>query len=194
LIRTKERLVLDAIRFGRAGRFREDLYYRLNVFAVRVPPLRERKDDIPLLTRHLSALCAQKLRIQEPSISDSQCDDLKAYDWPGNIRELGNFIERSMILARDGCLRFDRPLTDLSSHESRLPDAPAAIDPVKILKEDEWRRRERANTLAAIERAHGRIQGPGGAADLLGLRPSTLQSRLRAFGIQIVRKTVPQAE
>ena len=105
----------------KAGRFREDLYYRLNVFAVRVPPLRERKDDIPLLTRHLAALSAQKLRIEEPSISDSQCDGLKAYDWPGNVRELANFIERTMILARDGCLRFDRPLTDLSSHESRSP-------------------------------------------------------------------------
>jgi transcriptional regulator with GAF, ATPase, and Fis domain len=178
----------------KAGRFREDLYYRLNVFAVRVPPLRERKDDIPLLTRHLAALSAQKLRIEEPSISDSQCDGLKAYDWPGNVRELGNFIERTMILTRDGCLRFDRPLTDLSSHERGSPDATAPLEPVTILKEDEWRRRERANILAAIERADGRIQGPGGAADLLGLRPSTLQSRLRAFGIQIGRKTVPQGE
>ena len=178
----------------KAGRFREDLYYRLNVFAVRVPPLRERKDDIPLLTRHLAALSAQKLRIEEPSISDSQCDDLKTYDWPGNVRELANFIERRVILARDGCLRFDHPLTDLSSHESRSPDAPAALEPVTILKEDELRRRERANTLAAIERADGRIQGPGGAADLLGLRPSTLQSRLRAFGIQIGKKTMPQGE
>ena len=143
---------------------------------MRVPPLRERKDDIPLLTRHLAALCAQRLRIEEPSISDSQCDGLKAYEWPGNVRELANFIERTMILARDGLLRFDRPVADVSSHARQSPEAPAPLEPETIVKEDEWRRRERANMLAAIERADGRIQGPGGAADLLGLRPSTLQS------------------
>lgn len=178
----------------KAGRFREDLYYRLNVFAVRVPPLRERKEDIPLLARHLAALCARKLRIAEPLISDSQCDGLKAYEWPGNVRQLANFIERTMILARDGSLRFDRPVADLPSDARQSPEAPAPLEPVTIVKEDEWRRRERANMLAAIERADGRIQGPGGAADLLGLRPSTLQSRLRAFGIQIGKTTVPQGE
>jgi transcriptional regulator with GAF, ATPase, and Fis domain len=178
----------------KAGRFREDLYYRLNVFAMRVPPLRERKDDITLLTRHFVALSAQKLRIEEPSISDAQCDDLKSYDWPGNIRELRNFIERAVILARHGRLRFDRSPADLSGYERRSPDAPAPLEPIKILKEDEWRRRERANILAAIDRAGGRIQGPGGAADLLGLRPSTLQSRLRALAIHIGKRTVPQGE
>lgn len=178
----------------KAGRFREDLYYRLNVFAVRVPPLRERKDDIPLLTKHFVALSAQKLCIEEPSISDSQYDDLKAYDWPGNIRELGNFIERAVILARDGRLRFDRSPADPSGHQRRSATALAPLEPIRILKEDEWRRQGRANILAAIDRAGGRIQGPGGAADLLGLRPSTLQSRLRALGIHIGKRSVPEGE
>jgi transcriptional regulator with GAF, ATPase, and Fis domain len=179
---------------ARAGRFREDLYYRLSVFPLQVPPLRERKDDIPLLAAHFAALAARKLGIAPPPISHSQCEDMQDYDWPGNIRELQNMIERAVILSRGGPLRFELILADRPSEKTpRSPDAPVLPALAEIVGEDERRRRERVNIVAALKRAKGRIQGPGGAADLLGLRPSTLQSRLRALGIQ-PRGKVPAEE
>jgi transcriptional regulator with GAF, ATPase, and Fis domain len=174
---------------ARAGRFREDLYYRLSVFPMQVPPLRKRKDDIRLLAGHFAALAARKLGIAQPLISRSQCEDLQGYDWPGNIRELQNVIERAVILCRGGPLRFELVLTDRASGQTtRSRNASVLPATAEIVREDEWHHRERANILAALKLAKGRIQGPGGAADLLGLRPSTLQSRLRAFGIN-TRKT-----
>ncbi len=172
-----------------AGRFRADLYYRINVFAIQVPPLRERKDDIPLLTRHFVSLLARRLGIEEPAISAAQCQELKSHDWPGNIRELENFVERALILSRSRSLSFERALADLTRRTPRPQPGPTptALQPGKIFREDEWRGQERANILAALKQAGGRIQGPGGAAELLGLRPSTLQSRLRAFKIQAGR-------
>jgi len=120
-----------------------------------------------------------------PPISRLQCEDLQDYDWPGNIRELQNLIERAVILSRGGPLRLElMHAVRKSGTTPRSPDAPVHLAPAAIVRDDEWRRRERANIIAALKRAKGRIQGPGGAADLLGLRPSTLQSRLRSFGIQ----------
>ena len=168
----------------RNGRFREDLYYRLSVFPIELPALRERKDDIPLLAAHFVSLAARKLGVPEPPISIHECEQLKRYDWPGNVRELQNVIERAVILSRGGRLRLDVVVAGHAAHEERaLAPAPQPPGPEEIVPEGEWRRRERVNLVAALKRAGGRIYGPGGAAELLEVKPSTLQSRLRALGI-----------
>ncbi|HYY05583.1 MAG TPA: sigma 54-interacting transcriptional regulator [Candidatus Limnocylindria bacterium] len=168
----------------RAGRFREDLYYRLGVFLIELPPLRERKGDIPLLASHFVSLAARKLGVPEPRISMEEWEQLKRYDWPGNVRELQNVIERTVILSRGGRPRIDAVVADHAAHEGATPSPPPRPPgPEEVIPEDEWRRRERANLVAALKRAGGHIYGPGGAAELLGVKPSTLQSRLRARGI-----------
>ena len=165
----------------RAGRFREDLYYRLGVFLIELPPLRERKSDIPLLASHFVSLAARKLGVPEPRISMEEWEQLKRYDWPGNVRELQNVIERTVILSRGGRPRLDAIVADHAAHQGTAPSpAPRPPEPEEVVPEGEWRRRERANLLAALKRAGGRVYGPGGAAELLGVKPSTLQSRLRA--------------
>ena len=95
-----------------AGRFREDLYYRLNVFPIQVPPLRERMEDIPLLAKHFIELSVRELRCPKPRLTRAGIAKLQSYDWPGNIRELRNVIERAVIISRGGALDFDLPVTD----------------------------------------------------------------------------------
>jgi transcriptional regulator with GAF, ATPase, and Fis domain len=166
----------------RAGRFRQDLYYRLSVFPIELPPLRARRDDVALLAMHFVKICARKLGVPAPRVSEGAVERLKHYDWPGNVRELQNVIERAVILAGGGPLRLDsafNPVSDsmsVSATDSHSTDA--------IITEAEWRRRERSNLVAALRRAGGRIYGAGGAASLLGVKPSTLSSRLKSLGIQ----------
>jgi len=167
----------------RNGRFREDLYYRLSVFPIELPPLRERKDDIPLLAAHFVSLAARKLGVAEPPISIHECEQLKRYDWPGNVRELQNVIERAVILSRGGRLRLDAVVAGHAAQEGTPFPAAQPPGPEEIVPESEWRRRERANLVTALKRAGGRVYGRGGAAELLGVKPSTLQSRLRTLGI-----------
>jgi transcriptional regulator with GAF, ATPase, and Fis domain len=176
---TNRDLMVDA----KEGRFREDLYYRLSVFPLEIPPLRDRRDDIPRLAIHLVALAAKKLGLTQPRISDHQCEQLKRYDWPGNVRELQNLVERAVILSRGGG-RLELDLAWLSSGtKHRVPKLPATGG-TEIVPDHEWRRRERDNVIAALKHAGGRIYGPNGAAELLGVKPSTLQSRLRALGVR----------
>jgi transcriptional regulator with GAF, ATPase, and Fis domain len=165
-----------------AGRFREDLYYRLTVFPLHIPPLRERRDDIPRLAAHLVTLAARKLGLSAPRISEQQCEQLQRYDWPGNVRELQNLIERAVILSRDGTLSLD-PAWLPASSTGRLRASVTTSSP-DVVPDSEWRRRERENLETALKRAGGRIYGRDGAAELLGIKPTTLQSRLRAFGIR----------
>jgi transcriptional regulator with GAF, ATPase, and Fis domain len=165
----------------RAGRFREDLYYRLAVFPIELPPLRARRDDIRLLVAHFLPRAARRLGIAEPRITREHCETLERLDWPGNVRELENLIERVVILSRDGRVHLDLVLPDRTPTSAALVRLSHGDD---IVSENERRRRERANILAALERTRGRIYGPGGAAALLGVKPSTLQSRLRAFGVR----------
>jgi transcriptional regulator with GAF, ATPase, and Fis domain len=164
----------------KAGRFREDLYYRLNVFPIELPPLRARPEDVPLLARHFLARAVQKHK-RRARLSNADVAVLAAYDWPGNVRELQNTVERAVITARNGTLHL--PLA-----------APAAVGPVardhrddakrgRILTDDEIRRLERDNLHAALERTAWKIYGPGGAAKLLGLRPTTLASRVQRLGL-----------
>jgi transcriptional regulator with GAF, ATPase, and Fis domain len=162
----------------RAGRFREDLYYRLGVFPIEVPPLRARRDDIPALAKHFVSIASQRLGVPAPRITVQDCEELERYEWPGNVRELQNVIERAVILSRGERLRVDLVSPD------RAAARATREHPEEIIREAEWRRRERANVLAALRRAGGRIYGDGGAAALLGVKPSTLQSRLRALRIQ----------
>jgi transcriptional regulator with GAF, ATPase, and Fis domain len=165
-----------------AGRFREDLYYRLTVFPLQIPPLRDRRDDIARLAVHLVALAAKKLGLPAPRISEQQCEQLQRYDWPGNVRELQNLVERAVILSRDGTLYLDPAwLPETPAGRIRTPASTASNE---IVSDHEWRRRERENLETALKRAGGRIYGRDGAAELLGLKPTTLQSRLRALGIR----------
>ena len=168
-----------------AGRFRQDLYYRLNVFPIDVPPLRRRREDIPPLASHFLKQAAAKLKRPRPALTQRDALQLQNYDWPGNVRELQNVIERAMVTARSGVLQFTSPLGKL---HTRLPDsssAPAALGTdVGIVLEAEMRARERENILAALRRANGRISGPQGAAELLGVNPSTLASRIKKLGLR----------
>ena len=167
-----------------AGRFREDLYYRLNVFPLRVAALRERKEDIPLLATYFVELLAKELGCAKPRLTRADMETLQGYDWPGNIRELRNVIERAVIFARGGALEFDVPGTassvDLTSFGA--PDGEQA-EP-KYLTESEMRRCERENLFAVLQKAGWRIKGVDGAAELLGVKPTTLISRIEKMGLK----------
>jgi transcriptional regulator with GAF, ATPase, and Fis domain len=172
-----------------AGRFREDLYYRLNVFPLEVPPLRERKADIPLLTAHFLQQTAHRLRTPAPRFTETQARLLQSYDWPGNVRELQNVAERALILAQNGVLQFNLPNgASLSQPGSASGDLAALPQPGpdqrSVLSEAEMRAWERRNTLAALLEAKWKINGPGGAAELLGIKPTTLISRIQKMGLK----------
>ena len=166
----------------RARRFREDLFYRLSVFPLELPPLRSRKDDIPLLALHFIAQFSKKLGKAAPRLSHEDGERLQRYEWPGNIRELQNVIERAVILSKGDRLRLDLALAGVSAM-SAPPASGAGDTAAAILTDHEWRERERVNLMNALKRADGRIYGSGGAADLLGIKPTTLMSRLRALKI-----------
>jgi len=168
-----------------AGRFRRDLYYRLNVFPIEVVPLRQHKEDIPLLAAHFLVQTARRLKAPLSKLTQGQIDQLCAYDWPGNVREMQNLIERSLILAQRGPLRFDLPaVVDEALVHVPGQSVDAAGSEVQILTDPELRRRERANIVAALANSGGRIHGPGGAAELLRINPSTLVSRIRKLGLK----------
>ena len=177
----------DLLQDVKEGHYREDLYYRLTVFPLHIPPLRERRDDIPRLATHLVALAAKKLGTPPPRISEQQCERLQGYDWPGNVRELQNLLERAVILSRDGMLYLDPAwLPSRSTEIARSRPSAAGSD---VVPDSEWRQRERQNLETALKRAGGRIYGPNGAAELLGVKPTTLQSRLRALRIRSTDNT-----
>jgi transcriptional regulator with GAF, ATPase, and Fis domain len=163
-----------------AGRFRQDLYYRLNVYPIHLPPLRERGDDVLLLARAFAQRIGQRLgrTVEPPPDEAGHC--LRAYAWSGNVRELENVIERAIITSPDGHLDLERALSQ---------SAPAAVDPSTleadtVLTAAQLQDLERQNLLRALARASGRVSGRGGAAELLGIPPSTLNSRMKALGIQ----------
>jgi len=159
----------------RRGRFREDLYFRLDVFPIDSVPLRERRDDIPLLAAHFVHNEGRKLR-RELKLTEGDVRRLMQYDWPGNVRELENVIERAAILARHGRLRIDLPAVKAAAIAAQMPSD-------RLLTDDERRERDRANILAALESCGGKVFGRGGAAELLDVKPTTLASRIKALGI-----------
>jgi transcriptional regulator with GAF, ATPase, and Fis domain len=167
----------------REGKFREDLYYRLNVFPIELPPLRERGNDIGLLASTFAGKFAQRMgRCIEPLSADC-LRRLKAYSWPGNVRELQNVIERAVITSRDGRLNLDRALPEIGKVvETEALSAEDTVRRVRTAKELEAL--ERTNLIAALETTGWRVAGENGAAQLLGMKPTTLSSRIKALGIE----------
>ena len=165
------------------GKFREDLYYRLNVFPIEVPPLRERGEDIGLLASTFANKFAKRMGRSIELLSEDCARRLKAYSWPGNVRELQNVIERAVITARDGRLNLDRALPE-SSKEMIAEAALSAETPKRVRTAKELEELERANLVAALEATGWRVAGETGAAQLLGMKPTTLSSRIKALGIE----------
>ena len=164
------------------GRFREDLYYRLNVFPIRVPPLRERPEDVALLAEHFLGRANRKFE-RQARLREDDLEALRRYAWPGNVRELQNVIERAVITAKKTRIQLDLPYAD--RHAAPAPATPSSEPPASpILTEEAIRALERANLLAALERAGGKVYGEGGAAQLLGMKPTTLASRIDRLGIK----------
>lgn len=164
-----------------AGRFRQDLFYRLSVFPMELPPLRKRVEDIPLLAEHFLNRFARQLGRSRPRLTLANIRELQAYDWPGNVRELQHAVERACIVAADGRLRFDLP-----SASKKQVLAAESLDPKRILTDEEMRSLEAENIRAALAQCHGKVYGANGAAVLLGVKPTTLNSRIKSLGIREV--------
>jgi formate hydrogenlyase transcriptional activator len=163
--------------------FRSDLYYRLNVFPVRVPALRERRDDIPMLVRHFVQQFSRRTNRTIETIPSETMKALVRYDWPGNIRELQNVIERAVIISQGPVLKV--PLGDLKSRVA--VSAPEVKETSGKNMRGLLEETERKQILAALEQAKWIVAGPNGAAALLGLKRSTLQSRMQKLGIRVSR-------
>jgi transcriptional regulator with GAF, ATPase, and Fis domain len=165
----------------RKGKFREDLYYRLNVFPITLPALRERKSDIPPLAAHFLERACKEFKKSLCLMSGSALATLKAYDWPGNVRELQNVVERAVITSRDGSISFELPAhSDVTPRSDRL--SHSAI--VHVRTEEELRETDRANILAALNKTRWKVYGRGGAAELLGVKPGTLSARMKKLGLR----------
>jgi chemotaxis protein methyltransferase CheR len=156
------------------GRFRDDLWYRLNVFPLSIPPLRERAEDIPLLVNWTIQRLQRRLGKHIKTVPSSVMDDLKAYPWPGNVRELENVIERAVIVTPGNMLQLAAPLESPTSTSGNPPDAP-----IKTLSE-----LEKDYILQVLRKTNWNISGKGGAAELLGLNSSTLRGRMRKHDIR----------
>ena len=154
-------------------KFRQDLFYRLNVFPITVPPLRDRREDIPMLVRHFAQQFARRMKKSIETIPSETMEALTRYEWPGNIRELQNLIERAVILSRGTLLEV--PLAGLTAS---VPAAGPAEEPAETLSEA-----DRRHIVAALERSNWVLAGPNGAAARLGVKRSTLQFRMRKLGI-----------
>ena len=163
-----------------AGRFRSDLYYRLAVFPLHVPALRERREDIPLLVEYFAARIGPRLGKRFRAVARESMERLKAYDWPGNVRELQNVVERAAILSEGDTLRVDQPLLP----STKVGEAPVIAQVVTDQPaEGALRRQERRQIEEALAACGGKVAGPSGAAARLGLPASTLESKIRRLGI-----------
>jgi len=166
------------------GRFREDLYYRLSVFPLKVAALRERKEDIPLLAAHFVELVVKELECPKPRLTRAGIETLQCYDWPGNIRELRNVIERAVIIAGGGALEFDLPMTTSSVDLTPFGQEDDDASEPEYLTESEIRRRERENLRAILRKTGWKITGIDGAAQLLGVKYTTLVARMKKMGFK----------
>jgi formate hydrogenlyase transcriptional activator len=176
-LRTDARLIAatnrDLAALVEEQKFRADLFYRLNVFPVHVPPLRERQEDIPLLVRHFAQQFARRMNRSIDTIPSETMNALVQYHWPGNVRELQNVIERAVILSTGPALRVD--LSDLKQ---------LAVSAVGVLnRKDTLEEAERKHILSMLEDSHWVLAGPNGAASRLGMKRSTLQYRMRKLGL-----------
>src|SRR5262249_9924742 len=162
------------------GRFRLDLFYRLRVFPIEIPPLRDRREDIAPLAGHFIRECAQRMNRPEPRITQAALTQLISYNWPGNVRQLQNVVERSIIQWQEGPLSFDLPDSRVIKNSVDISKPPTMQ---AVLTREELKRQERDSIAAALKQTNCKISGPGGAAELLGMKPSTLSSRITALGI-----------
>ena len=182
LIAATNRNLEDAVR---KGLFRSDLYYRLNIFPITLPPLRERKEDIPVLVTHLVEQLSQKLGKTIEAIPQDTMTKLKNYPWPGNIRELRNVIERAVIITQGPKLRL---IDDLDSQALELDlhkqIARQDVFADSALVSETLEQTEYNLILRTLKNVHWKLEGPGGAAELLNLHPSTLRSKMRKLGIE----------
>ena len=167
-----------------AGRFRRDLFYRLSVFPIALPPLRERLEDLPQLAAHFVEQAARRFARPAPRLTARAMRTFETYPWPGNVREFQHVIERAVLLSPAGVLRLDGVLAEADNATTVDPGSRRRDDAPTVVPDIEWRRRERQNLRAALELAEGRIYGPAGAAELLGVKPTTLISRLKALGLR----------
>ena len=162
-----------------AGRFRSDLYYRLGVFIIDIPPLRERREDVPLLAEYFLRHSAERLKRPVPKLTETSVNTLLRYDWPGNVRELQNEIERAIILSGGGPLEFSQVLGAQPTLECYASEGLSTL-----LTRDELRMRERESIIAALDKTGGKVAGSDGAAALLGMKRTTLYSRILALGLR----------
>jgi DNA-binding NtrC family response regulator len=167
-----------------SGRFREDLWFRLNVFPIMIPPLRQRREDIPAMVHHFIDRKSKELKLtKRPTLTSDALDRLTAYDWPGNVRELENVIERALIQQRDGFLSFETPFAPQVAggrEGTREPSRDRTLPSLDEINAEHIRQ--------ALKMAGGKINGPRGAAQLLGLHPNTLRKRMNKLGIAYGRK------
>lgn len=170
-----EKLIVD-------GEFREDLFYRLSVFPIDVPPLRERGEDIVQLAQHFLEQTCQDFGRELLTLTRTQAEHLRAYQWPGNVRELKNVIERAVILSQGKVLRLDLSMPGLESPAESF--APLSQETPGVLTEQQMKDFQKANVIRALKLANWRVSGKGGAAELLGLRPTTLADRVRTYKIK----------
>lgn len=170
----------DLLAESKAGKFREDLYYRLSVFPIQAPALRERGDDVVLLAESFAQKFARKMGRHIAPLTAECAARLKAYDWPGNVRELQNVIERALITSDSELLNLDRSLPSSSAEASDT--GPRVSD--HILSASELQELERRNIIRALEQSHWRVSGSGGAAEILDIKPTTLSSRVKALNIK----------
>jgi transcriptional regulator with GAF, ATPase, and Fis domain len=164
-----------------AGRFRQDLFYRLSVFPIENPPLRDRREDIPRLADNFIRIAAKRMNRRPPKFTNAAARLLATHDWPGNVRELQNAVERAVILAQGGPLQFEAPGSSRPASNVYIPDGSP------VLTRADLKQRERESIAAALAQTKGKVFGPAGAAALLGMRPTTLASRIKALGLR--RKT-----
>jgi formate hydrogenlyase transcriptional activator len=166
------------------GRFREDLYYRLNVFPIRLPALRERDDDIFLLAEAFGQRFAKRMGRRFEGLTDEDKALLKAYCWPGNVRELQNVLERALILSSNGKLDLSRAIPRRDGRMQLEVTSINSADCEKVLSCHELQELERRNLVRALEICRWKISGERGVATLMDLPPSTVASRIKALGIR----------
>jgi PAS domain S-box-containing protein len=174
--RDLERLVI-------AGEFREDLFYRLSVFPIEVPPLRDRAEDVVQLAQHFLEQACVDFGRKPMKLTQRQVSTIKEYSWPGNIRELKSLLERAVILSQGNVLRLDQALPNVAAQTDSNQAQESESGEPKILNEKEMKALQKTNLLAALKQTDWRVSGNQGAAELLGVRPTTLADRIRTLGI-----------
>lgn len=167
-----------------AGKFREDLFYRLSVFPIEVPPLRARAEDVIQLAQHFMESVCREFGRPPFKLTQSQAATISRYDWPGNVRELKNVIERAVILSKGNTLRLDLSMPEVDRTVSDAKSVDTSTETQPILNDEQMRELQKKNIIAALRATNWKVAGKDGTAELLGVRPTTLYDRMKALGIR----------